>query len=40
MNFAMRALIASKSSDRQTPPDNLSMRPVRADDAISAPVTK
>ena len=36
MNDAMRALMASKSSDLHTPPDSLSMRPVRASVTISA----
>lgn len=40
MNDAMRALTAAKSSDLHSPPDNLSMRPVRASVVISAPVTK
>jgi hypothetical protein len=40
MNEAMRSLTAMKSSDRHTPPDSLSMRPVRARVSISAPVTK
>ncbi len=40
MNRAMRFFTASKSSDWQTPPDNLSIRPVRASVSSSAPVTK
>lgn len=40
MNLAICSLIATKSSDRLIPPDNLSIRPVRARVSISAPVTK
>ena len=40
MNEAMRSFTATKSSDRQIPPDNLSIRPVRASVTIKAPVTK
>ncbi len=40
MNLAIRFLTAGKSSERQTPPDRRSMRPVRARVFISAPVTK
>ena len=40
MNLAMRFLTAGKSSERQTPPESRSMRPVRAKVFISAPVTK
>src|SRR5687768_11720471 len=40
MNVAIRFFTASKSSDLQMPPDNLSMRPVRASVRSNAPVTK
>ena len=40
MNDAMRSFTAPKSSERHSPPDSLSIRPVRASVSISAPVTK
>ena len=40
MNVAMRSFTAAKSSDLQSPPESMSMRPVRASVSISAPVTK
>ena len=40
MNGAMRAFTASKSLDWQSPPESLSIRPVRPSVSISAPVTK
>ncbi len=40
MKLAITSFTATKSSDRQTPPDSLSIRPVRASVSIRAPVTK
>lgn len=40
MKAAMRSLTAAKSSDRQSPPESLSMRPVRASVRSRAPDTK